>query len=166
MTLIAMLISIVAATGSLTAAYWIAGQSSAANALLVIGILWLLGEWKRVRWITSLALLAFVSAAAAGLWIGMPPSLMVVGAVAALLGWDLSSFARRLSRAARTDDVHGLEMRHLARAAIVAALALVIAGIASFVRLHIPFELAVVLVLLGTIGLTRLVFWIQRENDL
>jgi hypothetical protein len=151
---------------SLSWSYWISGLTGVATWLIVAGGLWLLGEWRRASWIASLALLFFVGAAAAGLWIGLPPSLMVIGAVAGLLGWDLSGFARRMRRASRTDDLHGIEMRHLARAAIVAAIALVIAGITAFFRIRIPFELAVLLAIMGAMGLTRLVFWIQRENDL
>ena len=59
-----------------------------------------------------------------------------------------------------------MQARHLGRVSIVAALSLVIAGIAAFVHVRLPFEVAVGLTLLGTLGLTRLVMWIQRENDL
>lgn len=166
MTLIAMLLSIVIATVALAWAYFTSGLSAVAYWLLAAGGLWLLAEWRRLHWAASLVLLFFVGAGAVGLWIGLPASLMVVGAVAGLLGWDLSGFARRMRFASRTDDLRGLEMRHLARVAIVAALALLIAGLASILHIKVPFELAVLLALMGALGLTRLVFWIQRENDL
>ncbi len=166
MSLVAMILSIIIAAGSLAWGWWLGGMSGAAQWLAAAGAAWLVSEWRRWRWFGSLALLVFIAAAAYGLWSGLPSSLMLIGAVAALLGWDLSAFLQRMRRASPRDDLRGMEARHLGRASIVAALALVIAGIAAFVRVRLPFEVAVGLTLLGTLGLTRLVMWIQRENDL
>lgn len=166
MTRMAMVFSILVAAGSLAWGYSISEFPEVSTWLLAAGAIWLLGEWRRFRWSAPLILLIFISSAGFGLWFGLPASLMVVGAVAGLLGWDLSSFAERLRFAAPSDDLRGLEMRHLGRVAIVAALGLLLAGISAIIKVRIPFEVAVALSLLGTIGLTRLVFWIQRGNNL
>jgi hypothetical protein len=133
--------------------------------IVVAGLVWLLAQWKRVYWFASPALLIFVSAAAYGLWVGLPASLMALGAVGALLGWDLGDFTRRLRMASPKDDTLGMERRHMTRVSIVTALGLVIAGITAFVRVKIPFELALLLVLLAAVGLTRLVAWLQRSGE-
>lgn len=166
MSLVAMVLSIMTASGALVWGWWLGGMEGAARWLAAAGALWLLSEWRRLRWVGSLVLLVFIGAAAYGLWLGLPASLMLIGAVAALLGWDLSAFLQRMRRASPHDDLRGMERRHLGRVSIVAALSLVIAGLAAFVRVRLPFEVAVGLALLGTLGLTRLVMWIQRENDL
>jgi len=155
----------VAAAGTLVWGYAGVGLQVAARWLLVIGALWLLAHWQHWYWVGSLGLLAFVAAAAVGLWIGLSPGLMVIGATGGLIGWDLAAFMRRMRLASPRDDLRGLEMRHLARVGIVAALGGAIAAISVFVKVRIPFELAVLLALVGTLGLTRLAFWLQRENE-
>jgi hypothetical protein len=160
-----MVVSIVAATGALAWGYSAANLVEPARWFVLAGALWLLAQWRRWSWISSLVLLVFVAAAAFGLWIGLPPSLMVIGAVGGLLGWDLADFLRRLRFAAPSDDGHAMELRHLARVSIVAAISLVIAGVSAIVHIRIPFELAVILALVGTLGLTRLVAWLQRSME-
>lgn len=166
MSLVMMMLGIVIASGCLAWGYVLGDMGEAARWLVIAGGVWLVIEWRRFRWAGSLILLIFVAAAAYGLWIGLPASLMLIGAVAALLGWDLSAFLNRMRLASPHDDLRGMESRHMARVIIVAVLSLVIAGIAAFVRVRLSFEVAVGLTLLGALGLTRLVMWIQRENDL
>lgn len=165
MSAIIMIISIAAAAGSLAWSYTAQGLEPVARWLLVTGVLWLLAHWQRWYWVGSLGLLAFVVAAAVGLWMGLPPWMMVVAAVGALIGWDMGSFIRRMRFASPRDDLRGLEARHLARVGIVAVLGGAIAAISVFVKVRIPFELAVLLALVGTLGLTRLALWLQRGNE-
>jgi len=160
-----MVISIVAGSASLAWGYSIAGLDAPARWLLVAGAIWLVAMWRRWNWVGSLILLIFVAAAAFGLWISLPASLMMLGAVGGLLGWDMADFARRLRFASSTDNVRSLELHHLGRVLIVAILSLTIAGFISLVKIRIPFELAVILVLVSAIGLTRLVVWLQRRNE-
>ena len=88
---------------------------------------------------------------------------MLLGALGGLLGWDLSDFARRLSYAASTDDLIGMERRHLARVGIVAALGFGLALLSLYIRINrLAFEVAVVLVLLAVLGLTRLVIGLRK----
>ena len=160
-----MIVSIVVGTASLVWGYSIADMNSPARWLAAAGVIWLLAQWRRIHWVGSIVLLVFVAAAAAGLWIGLPINLMTLGAVGGLLGWDMTEFTRRLRSAAATDDVRGMELRHMARVAIVSALGLAIAALTAIVHVKIPFELAVLLVLLAAIGLIRLVAWLQRGNE-
>lgn len=160
-----MVISIVLGSGALAYGYSLAGFDVPARWFLLLGGFWLIAQWRRWRWAASVILLIFIAAAAFGLWFNLPASLMVLGAVGGLLGWDLADFTRRLRFASATDDLRGLEVRHLTRALIVAIVSLLIAGVVSLVRIRMPFELAVILVLLAVFGLTRLVAWLQRGND-
>lgn len=88
---------------------------------------------------------------------------MLLGALGGLLGWDLSDFARRLSYAAPTDDVQGLERRHLARVSVVAALGFGLAWLSTVIQINrLAFEVAVGLVLLAALGLARLVVRLRK----
>src|SRR5215510_15563483 len=121
MTIIAMILSIVLGSGSLAYAYSQAGLSDPARWFVWIGVLWILTVWRKVYWASSVAFLLIILGAAYGVWNSLATVWMLLGALGGLLGWDLSDFARRLSYAASTDDVVGMERRHLARVGIVAA---------------------------------------------
>lgn len=163
MTIIALIFSIFVGAVSLSIGY---GQGGAANFSLWFVLLagaWLFAHFRKWYWFSSIALLIIVTAAAYGVWRVYPTVWMLLGAVGGLLGWDLSDFARRLSYASPMDDTHGLERRHLERAAIVAAIGVGLALISIFVHIQrLAFEVAVGLLLLAALGLTRLVIGLRK----
>lgn len=131
--------------------------------LLVVGALWLAAHFRKWYWFSSIALVVMLVAAAYGVWQNFPVVWMLLGAVGALLGWDLSDFARRLSYASPMDDIRPMERRHLERVGIVAALGLGLALLSVVIRFQrLAFEVAVGLVLLAALGLTRLVIGLRR----
>jgi len=88
---------------------------------------------------------------------------MLLGALGGLLAWDLSDFAVRLNYASPKDDVQGIERRHLERAGIVALLGFGLAWLSVVIHVErLPFEVAVGLVLLAALGLTRLVLGLRK----
>jgi hypothetical protein len=87
---------------------------------------------------------------------------MIAGALGALLAWDLTDFMHRLRLVARTDDLRGIERRHLTRSTIVALAGLSLASIPMLVRLEFTFEWVVLLTLVAALGVTQLVSWLRR----
>ena len=163
MTLIAMILSIILGVGSLAYEYSQAGLLDPARWFVWIGVLWILAMWRKLYWASSVAFLLSILGAAYGVWNSLTTVWMLLGALGDLLGWDLSDFARRLSYAARTDDIQGMERRHLARVGIVAALGLGLAWLSTVIQINrLAFEVAVGLVLLAAIGLARLVVRLRR----
>ncbi|HXQ37466.1 MAG TPA: hypothetical protein VN843_25875 [Anaerolineales bacterium] len=163
MTIIAMVLSIILGTGSLAYGYSQMGLSENARWFVLLGIIWLLAHWRKYYWFSSVALFVTLIAAAFGVWVEFSTMWMLLGALGGLLGWDLSDFARRLSYAASTDDIVGMERRHLARVGIVAALGFGLALLSLYVHINrLAFEVAVGLVLLAVLGLTRLVMGLRR----
>src|SRR3970040_2015722 len=124
MTIIALIIGIILGTGSLAIGYSQMGLTRPALWFVLLGALWLAADWRERYWFSSVGLLLTIIAAAYGVWREFPTMWMLLGALGGLLGWDLSDFARRLGYAAPTDDVQGMERRHLARVGVVAALGL------------------------------------------
>ncbi len=111
----------------------------------------------------SIALLVMIVAAAYGVWLGYPTVWMVLGGVGGLIGWDLSDFSRRLGYAAPMDDTRTMERRHLERVGIVAALGLGLALLSIVLRFErLAFEVAVGLLILAVLGLTRLVIGLRK----
>lgn len=163
MTIIALIISIILGTGSLAIGYLQMGSTDSTRWFVILGVLWLAAYWRKLYWFSSVGLLITVIAAAYGVWREFPTVWMLLGALGGLLGWDLSDFARRLSYAAPMDDTQGMERRHLERVGIVAALGFGIALLSLFIRINrLAFEVAVVLVLLAALGLTRLVIGLRK----
>jgi len=163
MTIVAMILSIILGTGSLAYGYFQAGMPDPARWCVLLGIVWILAHWRKLYWFSGLGLLITLIAAAYGVWHSFTTVWVLLGALGGLLGWDLSDFAMRLSYAAPTDDIQGMERRHLERAGIVAALGFGLALLSVYIHINrLAFEVAVGLVLLAALGLTRLVIGLRK----
>jgi hypothetical protein len=164
-TILALLVSLLMGIGSLAWGFYTSGYTQPAIWLMGLGLVWALCLWRRWWWFASLGLIASVSAAAAGLWLGLGPGWMITGCLGALMTWDLSDFARRLRSRAGEDDLHALERAHIARLTILAVLGLLLATAAMLVRLRFSFEWAALLVLVAALGLTQLISWLRRGGS-
>lgn len=163
MTIIALVLSILFGTASLAVGYSQGGVPDYSRWLLLLPVLWLVAHFRKWYWFSSIALLIMIVAAAYGVWQGFPVIWMLLGAVGGLLGWDLSDFARRLSYASPMDDTRPMERRHLERVGIVAALGLGLAILSVTIHVQrLAFEVAVGLILLAVLGLTRLVMGLRK----
>jgi hypothetical protein len=163
LTSTAFVISVILGCASLAVGYFQAGMTDLARWSILLGVVWLLSHWRKVYWVSSLAFFLMILGGAYGIWNDLPNVWMFLGALGGLLGWDLSDFARRWSYAAPTDDVQGLERRHLARVGVVAALGFGLAFLSLVIQVRrLAFEVAVGLVLLAALGLTRLVMRLRK----
>lgn len=163
MTLIALIISVLLGIVSLAVGYSQGGASTYSFLFLLLAGSWLVTHFRKWYWFSSIALLLIVFAAAYGVWREFPTVWMLLGALGGLLGWDLSDFARRLSYASPMDDTRGMERLHLERVGIVAVLGFGLAILSIIIRVErLAFEVAVGLVLLAALGLTRLVIGLRR----
>jgi hypothetical protein len=163
MTNIVLILSILLGVASLAIGYAQGGEARYSLWLLLLGAIWLLTHFRKWYWFSSIALLLTVFAAAYGVWREFPTVWMLLGALGGLLGWDLSDFARRLSYASPMDDTRGMERLHLERAGIVAALGFGLAILSVVIHIQrLAFEVAVGLVLLAALGLTRLVIGLRK----
>lgn len=163
MTLVALVISVILGTGSLAHGYSQVGLVDPGRGFAWLGLLWILAHWRRVYWASSLAFLLIILAAGYGVWNGFGTIWMLLGALGGLLGWDLSDFSRRLRSAAPTDDIRGMERRHLTRVGVVAVLGLGLAWLSVVLQIkRMAFEVAVALVLVSALGLARLVVRLRK----
>jgi len=163
MTIVAMILSIILGTGSLAYGYSQAGMPDPARWCVLLGIVWILAHWRKIYWFSTLGLFLTIIAAAYGVWNSFTTIWMLLGALGGLLSWDLSDFAMRLSYAAPTDDIQGMERRHLERAGIVALLGFGLALLSLVIHINrLAVEVAVGLILLAALGLTRLVIGLRK----
>lgn len=165
MTNIGLALSLIVGTGALAWAYSQAGLEAAARWLLIIGLFWLAAYWRRWKRVSAWGLFVLIGFAAYGLWIGLPSSLMILGALGGLMAWDLAEFSGRLRYAGPTDDVREMEQRHIGRLVIVAILGTLLAGLTAVVRVPLTFEVVLGLVLVSAIGLAQLIRWLQSRGE-
>ena len=164
MTIIALVSSILLGTISLAIGYSQGGVADYGRWFLLLAVLWLVAHFRKWYWFSSIGLVIIIAGAAYGVWHEFPTVWMLLGAVGGLLGWDLSDFARRLSYASPMDDTRSMELRHLERVGIVAALGFGLAGLSVLIHFQrLAFEVAVGLVLLAALGLTRLVIGLRKN---
>lgn len=163
MTILILILSILLGTISLAIGYIQGGMAGYSLWFLLLAAGWLITHFRKWYWFSSLALLVIILAAAFGVWSEFPSVWMLLGALGGLLGWDLSDFARRLSYAAPMDDTRGMERIHMERVGLVAVLGLGLALLSVFIHVQrLAFEVAVGLVLLAALGLTRLVIGLRK----
>lgn len=163
MTLIALILSILLGTASLAMGYGQGGATEFVRWFLLLAAVWLLAHFRKWYWFSSVALILTIVAASYGVWREFPTVWMLLGAVGGLLGWDLCDFARRLSYAAPMDDTRDMERSHLERVGIVAVLGAGLALLSVYIQINrLAFEVAVALLLLAVLGLTRLVIGLRK----
>lgn len=148
---------VLASYGLALAAYWTleAHLRLAGMALLsLIALLWL-GSYplklKQER-LPSVGLVGMTVLIALGLYLGLNKTLLALALVAALAGWDLDLFARRLRAVAMIES--GVITHHLLASFAVAGLALGLLLAGLYVRLQLSFGMAL---LLATVSFLSLV---------
>lgn len=164
MSFIAFVFSVLMGVGSLVFAYTGTSYQTFVRGLLVFGALWIYAGFRRWTWFSSGGILLFVAIAGYGLWIGLSTGWLIAGALGGLLAWDLSEFMRRMDYAHETDDVPGMQRRHIARLTIVTSIGLLLASIPMLVHLEITFEWMMLLTLVAVLGVTQLVAWLRRRE--
>jgi|SRR5215212_1294243 len=163
MTIVALVLSILLGTISLAIGYAQGGMAGYSIWFLLLAMIWLGTHFRKWYWFSSIALLFIILAAAFGVWSEFSTVWMLLSALGGLLGWDLSDFARRLGYASPMDDTSKMERLHMERVGIVAVLGLGLALLSVFVHVQrLAFEVAVGLVLLAALGLTRLVIGLRK----
>jgi hypothetical protein len=139
------------------------GYAITALALLLFGVVWLVGQWRRWVWLSTMGSAVTAATAAAGLGLGVTGGWMIAGAVGGLLAWDLAEFDHRLCSAAPTDNRRALEGRHLAWLGLAVGIGLLLAVAAGLIRLRLSFGWAVLLALAGALGTARLASRLRRS---
>jgi hypothetical protein len=160
----AVTISIVLAASALIAGYGLGALWLPAAAVLVMGVLWILGQRAGWSWFAWLMVVLFTGAAAIGTLLDLNRILLTVGLIASVSAWDLDAFARQLRRVDAVEKELALKRRHLRRLLVVDSLGLLIAVLALAVQIKLSFGLALVLGLVALVGLSRAIRFFRRES--
>ena len=165
MSAIALFVSTALAASALALGYAQAHLWAGVVLIAGLGAFWLFGQRRGWRWVPSLVLVLFVSAAVFGLGLAAEPIWMLLGVVVGLAAWDLDHFAQRMRKASHVEGVQNLERRHLLRLLLVSGLGFLLSAAALEVRVELPMGTALLLGLLAIMGLSRAIRFLRRESD-
>lgn len=157
-------VATVLAAAVLAMGYGLNSLWSGAVVALVVGALWLVGQWRKWGWVGSVALVLLVAVAAVGQMGDVGSGWMLVGVVVSLVAWDLDRFVRRMRVAGHVEGIDVLERRHLWRLLIVAGAGLFLGAVALSIKIRLGFAVAFLLAFLAVLGLSRVVGFLQREG--
>ncbi len=153
------------ATGALAIGYALSGLPAGAPLIAAWGVFWLIGRQRGWGWAVWPGLAGLVSAAAFGVWRGIPAAWMLFAAVAALVAWDLDALAQRARSVGQVAGEAGLIQAHLRRVLIVGGGGLALGEIAASAQVEFSFGWALLLGLLALAGLGLVVGFLRRESD-
>jgi hypothetical protein len=143
------------ATLALAAGYAVQALWFGAGLVLLIGLVWVVGDRRGWDWVAEPCLAGWLGLAAFGAWWGAISGWMLIGLVAALAAWDLRHFDMRL-RDGGIAPANELTRAHLRRLALVAGAGLLCGAIALGIRFDLTFGWALLAGALAVIGLSRL----------
>jgi hypothetical protein len=160
--LVALCIGLAAA--SLAAGYVLGGRPVEALLILLLGALWLGGEWRGWSRVDAVGLVGCTGVAAAGMWLDLAPGWMLAGVVWALSAWDLSTFTRWVASVQTAEKARVLLRQHLRRLLIVDVVGALLAGAALAIRLRLGLALMLLLGLVLFLGVSRAIRFLRRES--
>lgn len=143
--------------------YSSAGLSTQAVLLIVLGVAWIFGLFRKA-WASSLGFALVTFAVIIGVFHGLPTLLVAASFLFAFIAWDLAEFHSRIKLAARVDQISQLERQHLLRLGFVLVSGFGLVALTRFIRLRFTFEAAAILVLAGIWGISLLVGQLRRAE--
>ena len=132
---------------------------------IVLGLLWLVGQWRAWSWLDSPMLVTFAALAGLGVFLRVSPFLMLFSLVSSLAAWDLSQAGYRFRQANHITDEALLQRTHLRRLGTVAVLGLLLGSLTLSLQLQLNLGWAIGLGALVIIGLSRVVRGVRREGE-
>jgi hypothetical protein len=156
--------SVTLAAIALVLAYALNGHYLMAALLLVMGVLWLLDFERRWNNLASVVLIVFALFCILGYWLQLSMPLLVLALAAALGGWDLDHFSRRMERDLPVMNINRLERHHLQQLGTVLGAGLVIGEAVLLIQLTLNFWAIFWAAVLALFGLMRVLVMIRSSG--
>lgn len=156
------LLSLGIALLALVIPFAVKGAWGLALASLSLGGLWAVGHFRGFS-MAHWGFLGFLALGALGTLLGLKEA-MLLGAVAALAAWDLDRLARRLRDVERVENRGELWALHVRRLLLALGMGLLLGGIALEGRISLSLWGAILLGVLGFLGITQLLGWLRSSR--
>ena len=131
---------------------------------VLFGILILFGEALRLKWTGTLTFIGLTVAIVRCVFLEVSPEWLLLSIVAALSSWDLQAFIHRIHRDERVEKAPDLEKQHIKRLVTALGPGFLLGWITLKISIHIRFGWMLFFGIAITIGLSRLIERIGRED--
>jgi hypothetical protein len=125
--IISLIFSMIVSIGSFAWGFFQAGFENLTLWMIAFGIFWLVAQWQKWRWLSSVWVVCAVLIAMVSLWFNVTFGWMFSGALFALFAWDLTDFREKIKNLPPREDARGLTRRHLIRIGLLEVGGLLIA---------------------------------------
>jgi hypothetical protein len=131
----------------------------------VLGVLWGLAAWKNRHGLNTLLFLCMVIWCSLGLAGNNDLLLPLLSGTCIVAAWNSFDFLYRLRKYGIEASNTRLAKQYAWRLAIVSVVALALGSVVAVIKLQLRFELVMLLVILGFIGLSQLVRYLLHSHN-
>ena len=132
--------------------------------VILLGILWIIGNWRSWAWLTGIVFTLHTLVAAAGFLFTIESISLLSGMLFALFAWDLDALTHRYRHADLVKNQTAFIIRHLLRLLLVGSIGLVLATVALTAQIELGFGWLVLLAAIAVIGLSYGIGYLLREK--
>lgn len=133
--------------------------------VVVSGVVWLIGEWKRWRWLSTIGFFLMVLAAVGCAFLDGGVVWGITAVVLALASWDMGRLDTFLAQTEYIEDEATIIRQYWQRLLTVIAISFVLAISATLIRLEFGFLVALPLSCLSIIGFSLAISFLRRHSD-
>ncbi len=146
-------------------AYGSGGLLKVAFCVALLGVLWIVGLYKRWKWCGNLMFLIIIGICTVGLYFNLSFVWLLLGLTGALSAHDVNRFEQRKSMAGIIKNLHGMEKHHLIRLMTVIIFSLILGTITPFINIRIEFGMVLSLGILTVFCMNRVTSFLIHKND-
>lgn len=158
-------VTLVAATAVLALFFALEAIWYAVAVVLVSGVIWLVGEWKQWRWLSTIGFVLIVLAAIVCAFFETGVVWGITAVTLALMSWDIGRLNAFLAQTERIEDETAVTRQYWRRLLIVAFIGFALAISATLIRLEFGFLVALPLSCLSIIGFSLAISFLRRHSD-
>jgi len=146
-------------------AYASGGLLKVAFCVALLGVLWIVGIYKKWKWWGSLMFLIIIGTCTVGLFYNLSFVWILLGVTGALSAHDVNRFEQRKSMAGIIKSIYDMEKAHLIRLMAVIVFSLILGTITQFMNLRNEFGMVLSLGILTVFCMNRVTSFLMHKND-
>jgi len=146
-------------------AYGSGGLLKMTFCVALLGVLWIVGLYKRWKWCGNIMFLIIIGTCTVGLYFNLSFVWLLLGLTGALSAHDVNRFEQRKSIAGITKSIHDTEKKHLIRLMTVIIISLILGTITQFINIRIEFGMVLLLGILTVFCMNRVTSFLIHKNN-
>ncbi len=156
---------LVAATAVLAVLFALEGIWYSVAYAILSGVMWLVGEWKQWRWLSSIGFAFIVLGAVGAVFLEGGLIWGITAVTLALISWDGSRLNDFLAQTKRVEEENKIRRQYWRRILVIAVLGFLFALSTTLFSLDFGFLVALPLSCLTIIGFSLAISFLRRHSD-